>query len=37
MLMTLIALGIVLRIKYELDRENGFVPVTRKNLKAART
>ena len=32
MLMTLIALGFVLRIKYELDRDNGSIPVTRKNL-----
>jgi len=36
MLMTLIALGFVLRIKYELDRDNGSIPVTRKNLKGAK-
>ncbi len=32
MLMTLVALGIVLRIKYELDRDNGPTPVGRKGL-----
>jgi cell division protein FtsW len=31
MLMTLIALGVVLRIKYELDRDNGGIRVTRKS------
>jgi len=36
MLMTLIALGVVLRIKYELDRDNGGIQVTRKSLKGAR-
>jgi len=36
MLMTLIALGFVLRIKYELDRDNGSIPVTRKNLKGTK-
>jgi len=36
MLMTLVALGVVLRIKYELDRDNGGVQVTRKSLKGAR-
>jgi cell division protein FtsW len=35
MLMTLIALAVVLRIKYELDRDNGVVRVTRKSLKGA--
>jgi hypothetical protein len=37
MLMTLIALGFVLRIKYELDRDNDSIPVTRKNLRGAKT
>ena len=37
MLMTLIALGFVLRIKYELDRDNGSIPVTRKSIRGART
>jgi len=36
MLMTLVALGVVLRIKYELDRDNGGIQVTRKNLKGAK-
>ena len=37
MLMTLVAIGIVLRIKYELDRANGPIPVGRNGLKGART
>ena len=37
MLMTLIAIGIVLRIKYELDRDNSQFPVTRNSLKGAKT
>jgi len=36
MLMTLIAIGLVLRIKFELDRDNGSMPVTRKNFKGAK-
>jgi cell division protein FtsW len=36
MLMTLVALAVVLRIKYELDRDNGGIQVTRKNLKGAK-
>jgi cell division protein FtsW len=36
MLMTLVAIGVVLRIKYELDRDNGGIQVTRKSLTGAR-
>jgi cell division protein FtsW len=35
MLMTLVALGVVLRIKYELDRDHGVVRVTRSSIKGA--
>ena len=35
MLMTLVALGVVLRIKYELDRDFGAVEKVRKPLKGA--
>jgi len=35
MLMTMVALGIVLRIKYELDLESRIVPVARKRIKEA--
>jgi cell division protein FtsW len=37
MLMTLLALGLVLRIKYELDRSNGVQHVRKKPLKGAST
>ena len=37
MLMTLIALGVILRIKYELDRDNGGVRVTRKSMNRGNT
>jgi cell division protein FtsW (lipid II flippase) len=37
MLITLVALGIVLRIKYELDRDFGAYDKGRKNLKGAST
>jgi len=36
MLMTLIAIGVVLRIKYELDRDSEVLPVVRRNLKGVR-
>ena len=36
MLMTLIALGVVLRIKYELDREMGVAPLGRNDLRGAK-
>jgi len=36
MLMILFALGVVLRIKYELDRDSGALPVARSPLKAGR-
>jgi cell division protein FtsW len=36
MLMTLVALGVVLRIKYELDRDNGGIQVTRKSMQGVR-
>ena len=36
MLMTLVALGVVLRIKYELDRDNGGIQVMRKSVQGAR-
>jgi cell division protein FtsW len=32
MLMTLVALGVVLRIKYELDRDNGVFAISRKKV-----
>jgi cell division protein FtsW len=35
MLMTLLALGLVLRIKYELDRSNGVQHVRKKVLRGA--
>jgi cell division protein FtsW len=37
MLMTLVALGVVLRIKYELDRDNGVFSITRKKVAGAKT
>jgi cell division protein FtsW len=37
MLMTLVALGVVLRIKYELDRANGAVTVRRKGPRETRS
>ena len=37
MLMTLVALGVVLRIKYELDRDNGVFSISRKKVAGAKT
>jgi cell division protein FtsW len=37
MLMTLVALGVVLRIKYELDRDNGVFAISRKKVAGAKT
>ena len=37
MLMTLVAIGIVLRIKYELDRDNGVFSISRKKVAGAKT
>jgi cell division protein FtsW len=37
MLMTLMALGVVLRIKYELDRDNGVFAISRKKVAGAKT
>jgi cell division protein FtsW len=36
MLMTLVALGVVLRIKYELDRDNGVFAISRKKVAGAK-
>jgi cell division protein FtsW (lipid II flippase) len=37
MLMILLALGVVLRIKYELDRDHGAEPRRKKSLRGAST